>query len=201
MPVKINRIKGKIIPLRGNDLDTDRIIPARFLKCVSFDGLGEHAFEDDRKGDKSKGVLHPFDNPLYHKAKILVVNKNFGCGSSREHAPQALKRSGIQAIIGESFAEIFFGNCLALGIPCLTLGEKEIAEIQLMGEQKPAEEVSVNISGLSLNKGKKMLYTLVMEGTVQEQFLSGNWDVTGLLLENKTFIKETASRLPYLNWA
>ncbi|MBN2143433.1 MAG: 3-isopropylmalate dehydratase small subunit [Candidatus Aureabacteria bacterium] len=201
MLMKIDKIIGSAIPLKGNDIDTDRIIPARFLKCVVFDGLGHHVFEDDRREEKSRGSVHPFDHPEYKKGTILVVNNNFGCGSSREHAPQALKRFGIKAIIGESFAEIFFGNCLALGVPCLRVGEKEAALIQTMIEEKPSEQYTVDISDLTLKKGKDVICPLFMQGTVQEQFLSGTWDVTGILLENQSLIKQVASRLPYLNWA
>ena len=124
---KISNINGQCISLIGNDIDTDRIIPARFLKCVNFDSLGEFVFEDDRKNLKGK---HPFDLEEYKNASILVVNSNFGCGSSREHAPQALMRWGIKAIIGESFADIFYSNCIAIGIPCFTLPKKFIKEIQ-----------------------------------------------------------------------
>ena len=128
MPI-IDIVKGSGVPVRGNDIDTDRIIPARFLKCVTFDGLGENAFADDIKGLADQGKVHPFRNPAYANGTILVSNQNFGCGSSREHAPQALKRWGIRAIIAESYSEIFFGNCVALGIPCYKVSHETADKI------------------------------------------------------------------------
>ncbi|MGA1474903.1 MAG: 3-isopropylmalate dehydratase small subunit, partial [Prochlorothrix sp.] len=142
MGSEVQQIMGRGLPLVGDDIDTDRIIPARFLRCVTFDGLGEHAFEDDRA--QSQGN-HPFDQPQYQGAKVLVVNRNFGCGSSREHAPQAIAKWGITAIIGESFAEIFFGNCLAMGIPCLTADTATIATLQDKIKADPNQSLTVDI--------------------------------------------------------
>jgi len=132
---QVKQVSGTGIPLRGNDIDTDRIIPARFLKCVTFDGLGEQVFADDRSALEGD---HAFDQPHYQGASILVVNRNFGCGSSREHAPQAIARWGIQALVGESFAEIFFGNCVAIGVPCLTATPEIINQLQTALEQDPS---------------------------------------------------------------
>ena len=135
---QIEQITGTGIPLVGNDIDTDRIIPARFLKCVTFDGLGEQVFADDRAALEGR---HPFDQPQYQGATILVVNRNFGCGSSREHAPQAIARWGIKAVLGESFAEIFFGNCVAIGIPCLTATAEVVGQVQAALEADPNRDL------------------------------------------------------------
>lgn len=199
MAISILEIKSRGISLKGNDIDTDRIIPARFLKCITFDGLGAHAFEDDRKDSEGKSLNHPFDNPSFKGGEILVVNKNFGCGSSREHAPQALQKYGIKAIIGESFAEIFFGNCVSLGIPCLILGEKEIQTLQNLIEREPQALITIDLSSLTL-KIKDMVFSFKISAVVQEQFLKGYWDVTGILMDNLKSIKKVASKLPYLKW-
>src|SRR5688500_2929138 len=142
----VDRISGRAIPLRGHDIDTDRIIPARFLKSVSFEGLETHAFEDDRKQLAERGQIHAFSNPLYAGARILIVNGNFGCGSSREHAPQALQRWGIRAVIGESFSEIFFGNSVALGMPCLTVSAQDTEALLSAVEANPGVEITVSVS-------------------------------------------------------
>jgi 3-isopropylmalate/(R)-2-methylmalate dehydratase small subunit len=193
-------ITGLAIPVRGNDIDTDRIIPARFLKCVVFDGLGEHAFEDDRLGLKQQGKTHPFDDPRYAGAEVLLVNKNFGCGSSREHAPQAIMRwgKGIKAIVGESFAEIFFGNCVALGIPCLTVSEGDIARLMAAVEEDPSRKVEVDVRSSEIRCGAVTVKGELPEG-VRQQFLEGRWDSTLELLEAKKEIVATAERLPYFN--
>lgn len=198
--LKRDVISGKAIPVRGNDIDTDRIIPARYLKCVVFDGLGEHAFEDDRSQLGERGETHSFDNPAYADAQVLVVNKNFGCGSSREHAPQAIMRwgKGIRAIIGESFAEIFFGNCVALGIPCAVASETDCQAIQSTIETNPNIEVTLDIEKREVRAGANTWPISIPEG-IRQQFLEGKWDSTAELLAAKDQIAETASRLPYFN--
>src|SRR6202048_733689 len=151
----IDRITGRALPLRGRDIDTDRIIPARFLKSVSFEGLETHAFEDDRKQLEERGGMHPFSNPRYAGASILLVNGNFGCGSSREHAPQALQRWGIRAVVGESLSEIFFGNAVALGMACLTVGAHDAETLLAAVEADPNAELAVSVAAESVELGGK----------------------------------------------
>ena len=194
---KITHINGQCISLIGNDIDTDRIIPARFLKCVNFDSLGESVFEDDRKPLKGK---HPFDLAKNKNAKILIVNSNFGCGSSREHAPQALMRWGIKAIIGESFADIFYSNCIAIGIPCFTLSKKLIQEIQKFKENKLLYlEIDLKNS-LAKSKDSKLSLNLEIKESARKMFLSGEWDATSTLLENENLIENKFNHLPYIKF-
>ncbi|MGB0560703.1 MAG: 3-isopropylmalate dehydratase small subunit [Spirulinaceae cyanobacterium] len=193
----INTIIGRGIPLQGNDIDTDRIIPARFLRCVSFDGLGAQVFADDRAAQKG---IHPFDQPQYQGASILVVNGNFGCGSSREHAPQALSKWGIRAIVGESFAEIFFGNCVALGIPCVTAEPAQIGQLQAAILAEPALAGTVDVGNLQISFGKMQLPVQMAAGP-HSMFTSGQWDSCGQLVENAPQVRQTAAQLPYLAWA
>ena len=192
---KISQINGNCISLIGNDIDTDRIIPARFLKCVNFDSLGESVFEDDRKTLKGK---HPFDLEKNKKAKILLVNSNFGCGSSREHAPQALMRWGIKAIIGESFADIFYSNCIAIGIPCFTLSKKSIQEIQKYNDSK-CLFLEIDLKN-SLAKSKDFNLKLEIKESSRKMFLSGEWDATSTLLDNKNLIDNKFNELPYIKF-
>ena len=196
-PVIISHVKGQAIPVRGNDIDTDRIIPARFLRCVVFDGLGEHAFEDDRLGLKAKGQLHAFDEPKFRGSRILFVNKNFGCGSSREHAPQALMRWGIQAVVGESFAEIFFGNCVALGIPCLTASEESMARLMSNAETSSTAEWNLDLAkGLIMGPSEE---SVSLPAGPKSQFLSGRWNSLNELLTNAKAIEVVAANLPYVS--
>ncbi len=192
---KILQINGQCISLIGNDIDTDRIIPARFLKCVNFDSLGESVFEDDRKTLKGS---HPFDLEKNKNATILIVNSNFGCGSSREHAPQALMRWGIKGIIGESFADIFYSNCVAIGIPCFTLPKKSIQQIQKYIDQKFLY-LEINLKN-SLVKSKDLNFTLEIKESSRKMFLSGEWDATSTLLKNKNLIENKFNDLPYLKF-
>ena len=192
---KITQIQGKCISLIGDDIDTDRIIPARFLKCVNFDSLGNSVFEDDRKTLNGK---HPFDLEENKGASILIVNSNFGCGSSREHAPQALMRWGIRAIIGQSFAEIFFGNCLALGIPCATSTAENIKEIQKIVNANTNLCWELNLSEKRLHSAIKN-FPINIESGPLEMLLTGRWDATSLLVSNQKGIHQKISDLPYLN--
>lgn len=195
---KRNRISGPAISLDGNDIDTDRIIPARFLKCVVFDGLGEHAFEDDRLQLKAAGKQHPFDVPERQNAKLLLVDRNFGCGSSREHAPQALMRwqKGIAAVIGESYAEIFFGNCVALGIPCLTASGADIAKLKKAVATDATLEVKIDIEAGTASAGSETIQVSLPDGA-KKQLTTGRWDSSAELLEGKAATANTAAKLPY----
>ena len=192
---EIKSIKGRILVIKGDDIDTDRIIPARFLKCISFSALGEQVFADDRKELKGH---HPFDLAHNKGANILIVNDNFGCGSSREHAPQALMRWGIRLILGESFAEIFYGNCLALGIPCVTASKKEINNLQSLVNQDPKQVWDFKLNKLSISNQRETIKLNLEEGAFK-MLSSGKWDATSQLLDEKERIKKTFSNLPYLN--
>ena len=192
---KILQISGKCISLIGNDIDTDRIIPARFLKCINFDALGNSVFEDDRKTLKGR---HPLDLQENKNASILIVNSNFGCGSSREHAPQALMRWGIKAIIGESFAEIFYSNCVAIGIPCFTLPKKSIQDIQKYIENKSLF-LEIDLKNC-LAKSKDLNFILEIKASSRKMFLSGEWDATATLLENEALVERKSKELPYIKF-
>ncbi|HGY5551379.1 MAG TPA: 3-isopropylmalate dehydratase small subunit [Prochlorococcus sp.] len=191
----IGQVHGRALILRGEDIDTDRIIPARFLKCVSFEALGNQVFEDDRL---ELGGSHPFDLPVNQGASILIVNGNFGCGSSREHAPQALMRWGIRALIGESFAEIFYGNCLALGIPCATAAAAQIETLQESVAADPSQTWDLNIHTKQLQSDIGS-WDLQVESGPREMLLTGRWDATSQLLDHQAALKRTMATLPYLN--
>ena len=194
-------VKGKAVTVRGNDIDTDRIIPARFLRCVSFDGLTGHAFEDDRLQLQEAGKVHPFDDPKFKDAEILVGGSNFGCGSSREHAPQALKRwnKGIKAIVAESFAEIFFGNCTTLGIPCVTASAADLEKLMKANEADPTVDMTVDLEKMTVTFGGDTISVSMPEGP-RKQLLTGCYDPTVELLSAEADIKKTAASIPYFNW-
>lgn len=194
----IKIVSGKGIPVRGNDIDTDRIIPARFLKCVTFESLGPESFKDDRFDQEGNSKGHSFDNPAYQGASVLLVNKNFGCGSSREHAPQAINRWGIKALVGESFAEIFFGNCVAMGIPCLTVSKDAIEKMMTLIEENPSAEIDVDVENSKVNIDEKDFDAVIPNGP-QGQLLNGSWDATSQLLENEEDVKNVAESLPYVS--
>ena len=192
---KFSKLKGKCISLIGDDIDTDRIIPARFLKCINFDSLGQFVFDDDRKTLKGN---HPFDLEANKGASILIVNSNFGCGSSREHAPQALMRWGIKTIIGESFADIFYSNCIAIGIPCFTLPKTSIKKIQ---EYITKEDLFFLIDlSESTAISNDLKFNLEIKQTSKKMFLSGEWDATSKLLENENLINKKLNNLPYIKF-
>jgi 3-isopropylmalate/(R)-2-methylmalate dehydratase small subunit len=191
--LKIPRIDGRGVPLRGNDIDTDRIIPARFLVTVTFDGLERHVFEDDRRSSP-----HPFDDPRYQGASVLVVNANFGCGSSREHAPQALQRWGIRAVLGESFAGIFFGNSSMIGMPCLTAPAADVHAVMERIERHPQAQIHLDLAAGTCDvDGFRCAVTI--PPNARDAFVSGAWDTTGMLLDRFEEVQAAAARLPYVS--
>ncbi|MGE5190958.1 MAG: 3-isopropylmalate dehydratase small subunit [Deltaproteobacteria bacterium] len=190
---EIEQITGRGIPLLLDDIDTDRIIPARYLRCVTFEGLGEHAFEDDRQQMPN----HPFDDPRFQGASVLIVGRNFGCGSSREHAPQALMRWGIKAIVGESFAEIFFGNCTANGIPCVCVSPDDAKKLVDAVTANPALPVTVDLVAKKVQCGSVLAGCTMQEGA-RQSLVTGKWDFLGQLVEAAPQIRQTAERLPYM---
>ncbi|MBN2801804.1 MAG: 3-isopropylmalate dehydratase small subunit [Deltaproteobacteria bacterium] len=201
MDKNIKSIKAKGIYLPGNDIDTDRIIPARFLRAVSFDGLTGFAFEDDRKQKLEQGVTHSFDRLEFKDGEILVVESNFGCGSSREHAPQALRRwnKGIKALIGESFAEIFYGNCITLGIPCVTAKKEDITILFDAIEKEPDMEIEIDLEEMTVKFSGKSFKVEMTKGA-RAQLISGHYDPTDELLLARDAILKTAQTIPYFNF-
>jgi 3-isopropylmalate/(R)-2-methylmalate dehydratase small subunit len=192
--VRVERVEGRACVIRGDDIDTDRIIPARFMKVVTFDDMGLHLFEDARKAAKGK---HPLDDEQFAGAEILVVGKNFGCGSSREHAPQSLMRFGFRAFVGESFAEIFAGNCTSLGLVCLTLPQEEIEALRGSIELDPSQSVAVDVAAQAVTSRAGVAQGSIPDGT-RGQLLEGRWDATSVLLEAGDAIERTAERLSYV---
>ncbi|PYR91578.1 MAG: 3-isopropylmalate dehydratase small subunit [Acidobacteria bacterium] len=198
----VRQISGTALPLRGDDIDTDRIIPARFLKSVSFEGLERHLFEDDRREADTQGkATHPASNPAYARASIMLVNANFGCGSSREHAPQAIRRRGIRAVLGQSFSEIFFGNSVALGMPCPTASRETLHALMQTVEADPSTLLSIDLEKMRVRAPGRE-YEISLPAGAREAFLVGSWDATGLLLEQFEQVEAVAGRLPYVtaNW-
>ena len=190
----ILKASGRGLPLRGHDIDTDRIMPARFLRAVSFDGLERHLFEDDRAADPK----HPFNDPRFAGASILIVNRNFGSGSSREHAPQGLARAGIQAIIGESFSEIFQGNASMLGVPCFVTSHDSIEQLQTLIEAAPATNIEADVTAGAVTAGSLRI-TASVPPALRDAFASGQWNPTAMLLDRFDDVRAVAARLPYLN--
>jgi 3-isopropylmalate/(R)-2-methylmalate dehydratase small subunit len=196
--VKITKISGTGLPMRGNDIDTDRIIPARYLKEVTFARMGNYPFFDERYNADGKKKDHPFNDPEYSGAAVLFVNKNFGCGSSREHAPQALNRFGIKVIIGESFAAIFQGNCTMMGVPTVTVGEKDMQTLMKSVEENPKLEYAVDLENKTLTYGKNKI-AIDLPETYRTALITGSWDSTALLRANLDQVRKTAGKLPYIN--
>ena len=196
--VKIIQVSGTAVPIRGNDIDTDRIIPARYLKEVTFARMGEYPFFDERFDSAGNLKPHPLNDPKYKGASILFVNKNFGCGSSREHAPQALYRYGIQAIVGESFAAIFAGNCTMMGVPTVAVSHEQVEQMMKTVEQNPQTRFTVDIEKKTITFGERRV-SIDLHETYRSALISGSWDSTTLLRSNLAQVKKTASRLPYMN--
>ena len=193
MPSAIDRLEGTGIPLRGDNIDTDRIIPARFLKAITFDGLGDHLFEDER----AVMAAHPFSNPVYQGAHVLLVNGNFGSGSSREHAPQALKRWGIEACVGESFSEIFRGNSLAIGLPCVTAMNAEVDRLMALVEGAPSTRLVLSLEDRTLEVAGQSV-SVGIDSSARDALLSGTWDAMGMLLDDFDVVRGVAARVPYI---
>ena len=194
---KITSVTGRAVVVPGNDIDTDRIIPARFMKCVTFDGLGEYLFYDVRKNADGTDRPHPLNDPRFKNATILLSGANFGCGSSREHAPQALQKHGFRAIVAESYAEIFFGNCTTLGIPCVSASRTDIQTIAAALDKNPALEVMVDVARTEIRFGGQTV-KVAMRESAREALVNGRWDAIGDLLEGVAEVKKLASCLPYL---
>ena len=194
---KIQVIEGRGLPVRGEDIDTDRIMPARFLKSITFEGLDRHVFEDDRLEATRSGRVHPFDEPRYQGASILLANRNFGAGSSREHAPQGLRRWGIRAIVAESFAEIFFGNSLMIGLACVTASATDVETLMSQVERDANSLLKVDLKAGTC-QAYGMTIPVSIPDHVRDALMTGAWDTTGLLLDHYEQVNAVAARLPYL---
>ena len=196
---EIVQVTGRAMSLRGDDVDTDRIMPARFLRAITFDGLEQHVFEDDRKGGGAHPYnRHPFDVSSFQGASVLVVNANFGCGSSREHAPQGLQRWGINTLVGESFAEIFFGNSVMIGLPCVTASPEEVRRLQDLIERSPETEVRIDLVAGTCVAGDLRM-NVSIPPNVRDALVTGAWDTTGLLLDRYEEVDTASKRLPYVS--
>jgi 3-isopropylmalate/(R)-2-methylmalate dehydratase small subunit len=194
---KITSVTGRAVPVLGNDIDTDRIIPARFMKCVTFDGLGEFLFHDVRHNPDGSKAQHPLNEPRFQGATILLSGANFGCGSSREHAPQAIQKYGFKAVIAENFAEIFFGNSTTLGMPCVSAAREDIAKIAAFVEANPSAEITIDLEKLEVRFGGQAV-KITQRDSARDALINGRWDAIGELLDGVSAVKETAAKLPYL---
>ena len=200
-PQRITSVEGTALPMRGDDIDTDRIMPARFLRAITFEGLEEHLFEDERAGsaagDRAQAALHPFDDVRFSGASILLVNGNFGCGSSREHAPQGLRRAGIRALIGESFSEIFFGNALIIGLPCMTATPETVRALMERVDTRPDAVLQIDLVADTCEVGD-FSCPVALPPNARDALITGAWDTTSLLLERYEEVDAAAARLPYV---
>jgi 3-isopropylmalate/(R)-2-methylmalate dehydratase small subunit len=195
---EVDAVSGTGVPIRGNDIDTDQIIPARFMKVVTFDGLGQFAFFDQRFDDDDTQKAHPMNEERFKDASVMVVNSNFGCGSSREHAPQALMRWGIDALVGESFAEIFAGNCLALGIPTVTADSETVTALQAWVDEHPDGEIDVDVETETVTYGDQTV-DVTVDDAQRKALVDGVWDTTALMKSNAQAVREKAESLPYVS--
>jgi 3-isopropylmalate/(R)-2-methylmalate dehydratase small subunit len=194
---RIVSITGRALPLVGDDIDTDRIMPARHLRAISFDGLERHLFEDDRVHAAAQGSVHPVDDPRFAGASLMIVNRNFGCGSSREHAPQGIVRRGVRGMIGESFSEIFFGNSVMLGMPAVTASAADVAALQAAVEREPLLEIRLDLQTMRATAGALDI-AVQLPAAARDALVTGRWDGLGLLLEDFETVRATAAGLPYL---
>ena len=194
---KITQVTGRGVYVPGDDIDTDRIIPARFMKCVTFDGLGEFTFKDARAATEAEKKVHPLDDPRFAGAGILLSGSNFGCGSSREHAPQAIQKHGFKAVVAENFAEIFFGNCTTLGLPCATASRADIARLAAVIAGQPQTEVVLDVVRQEIRFAGQVVPAEV-RAAARDALIHGRWDAIGELLDGQAAVKVTAAKLPYL---
>jgi 3-isopropylmalate/(R)-2-methylmalate dehydratase small subunit len=199
--IRIERIEGTALPMRGDDIDTDRILPARYLRAITFEGMEQHLFEDERAGsaggDRATST-HPFDDPRFRGATILIVNRNFGCGSSREHAPQGLHRAGFRAIIAESFSEIFFGNSMLMGLACVTASPEYVAQLQARVEQRPDAKLRIDVKE-SICEVDDLRVPISLPASARDALLTGAWDTTGMLLDHYDEVNAASAKLPYVS--
>jgi 3-isopropylmalate/(R)-2-methylmalate dehydratase small subunit len=198
LPSAIAEVHGRAVVLRGADIDTDRIMPARYLKAVTFEGLEQHLFADDRAADRRQGTSHPLDQPGAAGATILLVQSNFGCGSSREHAPQALRRWGFRAIIAESFSPIFAGNALSIGLVCVAVARDVMATLMAACDATSTIEIDVDLQAQTVTMPGHGTWPIVIPDAQRQAWLTGQWDATGLLLANYAEVERVDARLPYL---
>jgi len=194
---KIEQVTGKAVYISGDDIDTDRIIPARYLKCVTFDDLAEGLFADVRTDSNGNTTEHPLNDPERADASIMISDANFGCGSSREHAPQSIYRSGYRAVIAESFAEIFYGNSITLGMPCVEATKEQIKEIAAAVNADASTIVDINVAEKTISVNGKS-YAVTIKDSAQDALINGRWDPLTELLEANDTVDGIASKLAYI---
>jgi len=192
--IKVIKVTGRAIPVIGDDIDNDRIIPARYLKEITFSKMGDYPFFDERFNSDGSNKKHVFNDDRFHGASILLTNVNFGCGSSREHAPQALHRWGIKAIVAESFAEIFLGNCVMLGVPVVVASKSDVTKLQVIAIQDPNVEFSINLNDMTVTAGN-LSVSVAMHPSIRKALVEGIWDSTSMMLENADQVENVSERL------